>query len=379
MSPVSSSLSFWEKQTYFAPVDILVVGAGLSGLWSAYCLKKRHPSLAVTILERGLIPTGASTRNAGFACFGSLTELMHDVATTGEDKMVQLVSMRYQGLQKIIKTFDTREIEFSLCGGYELIASAEKVSGGLEKEITVINRLLANAIPEDKTFSTANHKITEFGLSNVESLIENKLEGYLHPGRLCQALSKLVHAAGVNIMTGINVNGYAKTGSRIAVNTNLGYEFRTTNLLLCTNAFTPALSTQIDVIPARGQMLLTGEIPGLALRGAFHADEGFYYFRNLGNRVLLGGARNTDFAGETSTNMVTNEHIQAALEQYLRTYIITSVPYVITDRWSGIMAMGGEKMPIVKEIEPNVYCAVRMSGMGVALTPVVGEMVADFF
>ena len=40
------------------------------------------------------------------------------------------------------------------------------------------------------------------------------------------------------------------------------------------------------------------------------------------------------------------------------------------------MAMGSEKMPIIKEVEPNVFCAVRMSGMGVALAPIVGNSVA---
>jgi glycine/D-amino acid oxidase-like deaminating enzyme len=40
------------------------------------------------------------------------------------------------------------------------------------------------------------------------------------------------------------------------------------------------------------------------------------------------------------------------------------------------MGMGNEKLPIVKEVSPNVYCAVRMSGMGVALAPVIGEQIA---
>ena len=41
------------------------------------------------------------------------------------------------------------------------------------------------------------------------------------------------------------------------------------------------------------------------------------------------------------------------------------------------MAMGSEKMPIVKEIQPNIFCCVRMSGMGVALAPVVSQQVAE--
>ncbi|MGZ3840207.1 MAG: FAD-dependent oxidoreductase, partial [Flavisolibacter sp.] len=67
--------SVWEKETFFAPQDVMILGSGFVGLWSAYYLKKKQPALRITILERGLIPTGASTRNAGFACFGSLSEV----------------------------------------------------------------------------------------------------------------------------------------------------------------------------------------------------------------------------------------------------------------------------------------------------------------
>jgi hypothetical protein len=41
------------------------------------------------------------------------------------------------------------------------------------------------------------------------------------------------------------------------------------------------------------------------------------------------------------------------------------------------MAMGNEKMPIVKEVQPNVVCCIRMSGMGVALAPVISQQVAE--
>src|SRR5688572_19776041 len=120
MTEYSSSLSIWEKESFYAGRDIIIIGAGLSGLWSAYHLKKLKPSLSITIVERGLIPSGASTRNAGFACFGSFTELLHDLELMGEDKMLQLVNMRYQGLQQIMKSFNPAETGFTLCGGYEL-------------------------------------------------------------------------------------------------------------------------------------------------------------------------------------------------------------------------------------------------------------------
>ena len=98
-------LSVWESELFFAPKDFIVIGSGFTGLWSAYYLKKRYPDKSVVILERGIIPSGASSRNAGFACFGSFTELESDTQQHGESEMLELVEMRFKGLEKIRKKF----------------------------------------------------------------------------------------------------------------------------------------------------------------------------------------------------------------------------------------------------------------------------------
>src|SRR3954462_6246083 len=121
-------VSIWEKESFYAPQDVIIAGSGFAGLWSALFLKKKNPGLKVTIIDRGLIPTGASTRNAGFACFGSLSEIIYDAKTMGTDKMLQLVEMRYKGLDRITKHFSEKSIDFSLPGGYELYDSGEKVT-----------------------------------------------------------------------------------------------------------------------------------------------------------------------------------------------------------------------------------------------------------
>jgi len=138
------------------------------------------------------------------------------------------------------------------------------------------------------------------------------------------------------------------------------------------------LLPELDIVPARGQVLVTSEITDLPWKGSFHSDEGFYYFRNIGKKVLLGGARNKAFEQEATTQMDITINIQEELERYLNEVVLPKQKgqYTIDYRWSGIMAMGSEKMPIIKEIEPNIFCAVRMSGMGVALAPIVGKSVA---
>jgi cation diffusion facilitator CzcD-associated flavoprotein CzcO len=73
-------LSFWEKSLYFESLDFTIIGAGIVGLSTAIFLKEKFPRSKILILERGYLPSGASTKNAGFACFGSPTELYDDLS-----------------------------------------------------------------------------------------------------------------------------------------------------------------------------------------------------------------------------------------------------------------------------------------------------------
>src|ERR1700678_1311057 len=111
-------VSFWERQSFYARRDVIIVGAGLAGLWSALELHKRDNTLKILILEKGLITEGASTRNAGFACFGGPTELLNDCTLIGEEKMWEITEMRYRGIKKTKAFFKGDDIGLDNCGGY---------------------------------------------------------------------------------------------------------------------------------------------------------------------------------------------------------------------------------------------------------------------
>ena len=165
------AISVWEQSTYFAPKDLVIVGCGFVGLWTAYEAIHQNPRLQITILERGTIPSGASTRNAGFSCFGSVSEHMYDVELMGEAAMIETVKMRYDGLKRIQEVFKAKEIEYNQWGGYELFegkktnknTKASKANKGassdvsalydiskLESDITYLNKILAPALKTPK-------------------------------------------------------------------------------------------------------------------------------------------------------------------------------------------------------------------------------------
>ncbi len=371
-------LSYWEKDAFYGPADVVIAGSGFTGLWTALHLKNKHPDLRVTLIERGSLPTGASTKNAGFACFGSVTELMKDVHESGVEAMLSLVEMRYSGLKRIRKFFSKKEVDFTRSGGYELFPSVSPDRyRELKAHIRWLNHVLDPVLKTKTTFSFADDMIPEMGLSNVSHLIYNQLEGVLHPGKLCKLLLAKVQEAGVSVLTDMEIIHLDEHSRGVTIHTSKGIPLETVKLMICTNGFARQLLPELDVFPRRGQVLLTAPIPGLKIKGCFHFDEGFYYFRNIGDRLLLGGARNTDFESENTEVMETSQGIQSALEKFMGTYLLKDTEFEITDRWTGIMGFGKEKTPLISQISSSTYCAVRLSGMGVALAPVIGERAAQ--
>ncbi len=367
-------LSVWESESFFRPRDYIIIGSGLTGLWAAYYLKKKHPKRTVLILERGIIPSGASTRNAGFACFGSYTELLADENSQGREAMLELVEMRIKGLRKIAKVFDDDEIGYEMLGGYEWVTNEkfpdlDELRSGIDR----MNNLLRPLTDGVKTFQIHEHNKKTFGLGGDGHLIRNRLEGQLHSGKLSEALLQLVQSMGVMLLTNTEIREMKEDSGGVTLTGNLPVTFRAGKVLICTNAFARTLLPELDVKPARGQVLVTAPIDGLKLRGTFHYDEGYYYFRNLDNRILLGGARNKFIEEEETFSSSTSQPVQDELERFLRETIIPGIPYQIEQRWSGTMGMGREKKPVVKMVSNHVACAVRMSGMGVALSPQVAK------
>ncbi|MGV3766570.1 MAG: NAD(P)/FAD-dependent oxidoreductase [Chitinophagaceae bacterium] len=370
--------SIWEDEVFFKEQDVVIVGSGLNGLWAAWHLKQQAPSLDITILERGDIPTGASTRNAGFACFGSAGEMAADLAAMGPEKVWQLAEMRYRGLELIKSTFRAEEIDLHLFGGYEIFDHSQKEQAEQVIELLPeLNRHLATITGNNQVFSTRKELIPHFGFNKIGHLVYNPLEGQLHSGKLVAGLMKKVLGAGVRIMNGFETIRMESSSAGTTLTASNGRTVTGKKVLICNNAFAGELIPELEVVPARGQVLVTAPIEDLKIKGCFHFDEGYYYFRNLGNRVILGGARNSDLNGEETTEMQTSAAIQNKLELFLREVVLPGKSPEITHRWAGIMGMGAEKTPIIREVGKGVFCCVRMSGMGVALAPVAAKKAAE--
>lgn len=367
-----SGLSYWETQAFLKDIELIVIGSGIVGLNAAISYKNKHPAAKVLVLEKGALPSGASSKNAGFACFGSMSELLSDIEKTSEKKVWQTVEMRIKGLEMLKKTLGEKHIEFKQWGGYELFDN-EKLFDYCASNIDYINKKIKRFTGEKNTYSVENKLVQSFGFKKVKGLILNKREGQINTGKMISALIDLARTKGINILNGVSVNAIEDNATHVELATTLG-DIRAKRIIVATNGFANSLLKNEDVKPARAQVLITRPISNLKFKGTFHYDEGFYYFRNVENRILFGGGRNLDFKTETSSELELNPYIHNKLDELLKNVIIPGVKYKVEQRWSGIMGVGSEKKPIIKKVSDNVVCAVRMGGMGVAIGSLVGKL-----
>ncbi|GAB3200365.1 glycine/D-amino acid oxidase-like deaminating enzyme [Pontibacter aydingkolensis] len=371
-------LSFWEKDTYFSNIDVLIIGSGIVGLNAALHLKTTQPKLKILVAERGLLPTGASSKNAGFACFGSPSELLEDLTHHTEDEVFGLVERRWKGLQRLRHNLGDVAIDYHQWGGYELFTDAQQelYTSCLDK-LPYFNTYLQSITGEQNLFQPADSSISDFGFKNVSHLLLSTAEGQIDTGKMILALTQQVQALGVLVLNGLEITDIHDEGTSITAATAQSINLKARAALVATNGFAQKLLPNVQVVPARAQVLITKPIDNLKLKGTFHYDCGYYYFRNIGNRVLFGGGRNLDFTAEETTALGLTELVQHKLEELLSTVILPDTPYEIEHRWSGIMGLGTQKTTIVEQVSERISCAVRMGGMGVAIGSLVGEEGAE--
>ena len=360
------NISYWEHQSFFGPADVAIIGAGLVGLTAALYLKQLRPAWRVVVLERGPLPSGASTKNAGFACFGSISELLEQEK---RGDLQAVVAARWAGLARLRELVSDAGLDYQPVGGYELFRHEETMlAAECRDKIDYFNALLAPVVGHARTFCDASAEAGRFGFGGVGTLLKNEHEGSLDAGRMMRALLARAWAADVPVLTSCAVEAIESTASGHRLRLANGAAVEARQVLLATNAFATELLPELAVTPGRGQVLVTEPLPDVRLAGTFHYDHGYAYFRQLpDHRILLGGGRNLDFGAEATTEPGLTPTVQQYLEDLLREVVVPNQQPRIDFRWSGVMGFGPALAPIIDWVRPGVLAAVRCNGMGVAL------------
>lgn len=357
--------SFWETESFNTSYDLIVIGAGIVGLSSALFYRQHQPDAHILVIDKGTIPEGASTRNAGFACVGSITEHVADMQKETEDNIKKRLQRRYSGLQQLRQTLGDEAIGYDNCGGYELFVSKDAFEEAREY-IPQFNSWLNELVDEEEVYIPRE--------LNGYKVIHNKLEGALHPGKMMQNLVKKVEDENIKLQWNTAAKEIEEKGFVLLEN---GHRLQAEQVLVASNGFTKSLLPDIPIKPARGFVMVSEPWPSNPWIGTFNHDRGYIYFRNIRDRLLLGGGRNIAIEEETLDQFGTNASVKTYLQNFARETLGVPGDLSFEHEWSGIMGFTSSKTPVVKRVDDNCIVAAGLSGMGIAIGMDVGKRSAE--
>ena len=375
---------YWETEHLLRPADITVVGAGIVGMSTALQVKRARPEALVRLLERDPLSSGGTTRNAGFACFGSAGEWLDDLDAVGPHALQGLIRMRAEGLAELIRLLGTEALGLRWTGGWELLNPSEEDARLFDRINTQWKTL--QDLAGDPLHAALGH-LPSRGFRARAAMGPQSgggprccprdsppLGGMIHTGQMVAAFHRALDDAGVQRLHGVEVKGVSFPKGW-TLNTNVG-DLESQRIGLCTNGLAVHLIGGLDVKPVPNRVLVLRVAPGALPEGTYHTDRGYLYMRTLDDRhVLFGGGRHWGFelplppARDEAAEAQWDDRLLAASRQWIQSK-------AVTHRWTGWLGVGPDRRPLIGESQPGLHHAVRMGGMGVAIGARVGRELA---
>ena len=213
------------------------------------------------------------------------------------------VQLRWEGLKALKNWLGTASIDLQMNGSWELFNASEKEAyENAMDNLNMINDKLKTITGNGKCMVEDSNSLANFGFSGFKFAIKNNEEGQINTALLSKKAELSLAQDGVEILRGVSFKSYVESTADVTLNTSIG-EIKCGQLLFCSNGFSKRHIPQFDVQPARAQVLITKPIENLKINGTFHMDRGYYYFRNINGRILLGEEDNSILKKKTQINL----------------------------------------------------------------------------
>jgi gamma-glutamylputrescine oxidase len=362
-------LSYWDIH-YYKEHDYLILGGGIVGITTAIQLKYSQPWKSVLVIDESWLGGGASSKNAGFVCIGSPTEIMDDILHEGEDLASELIARRWEGTKRLLSIVPQEKMDYQKVGGLEVFDQEFQFKN---LDLPYLNSVLENVTKVENYFSLDDQNISD---SFHTKGIFMAAEGRINPKKMMEFLYQKAISLGVHFLN--------DTIEEIDQSKNIVYTTKHGKLLfgrcgITLNGYINKLLPESKVTPARNLVLITNDLPEIKWDHVVHYNQGYVYFRRIGDKILLGGARNLDKDNEYSHHLEVNNKIEFYLLDFLKHKICAHHSNVeVLHQYIGILGFGESKIPKLKPLNSNICIASGMGGMGVAIGSQIGKELADF-
>ncbi|WP_327296795.1 MULTISPECIES: FAD-dependent oxidoreductase [unclassified Streptomyces] len=368
---VNGGISFWyadrgtplarEPLPGDASTDVVIVGGGYTGLWTAYYLKKAVPFLNITVLEARFCGYGASGRNGGWL-YNGIAGRDRYAKLHGHDAAVRLQQAMNDTVAEVVKTAADESIDADIQQGGVLEVAHTPAQLQRLKDFHSVEIAFGET---DRTLHGARETAERIRVTGAVGSTWTPHGARLHPAKLVQGLAETVEALGVTIHESTPVTEIRPKHAVTPYGT-----VRAPYILRCTEGYTAGLKgARRSWLPMNSSMIATEPLPqavwdtigwegGETLGDMAHAY--MYAQRTADGRIALGGrgvpyrygsrAARADRAGRTEPATID------ALREILVRFFPATAGVRIDHAWSGVLGV------------PRDWCATvtldRSTGLG---------------
>lgn len=348
--------------------DVVIIGGGFTGIGAAITLAKNN--INVALLEANEIGSGASGRNGGLVCSGFrhdqkwLENKLGDIAAHNLWEISQLAKSH---LQSLINTYD---IEADYASGLLFAAHNERMLNWLiEDKEHLENKYNYKQLNFLDNENCANSLSTNAYCGGVIDMGA----GRIHPLKLLYGMYDAAVNLGANIYENSKALEYVEKNGNVEIKHENGI-FKAKKLIICGDGYLNNFNKNIEakVLPIYSFVIATEKLDYDILKNVNGAmDTKFvvnYFQKTADNRLIFGGGEKysaiwpNDVASFVRKNML---KIYPQLEK-------TKVEYA----WGGALGITSNRLPFVRALSNNVFCASGYSGQGVLLAPFFGDIMA---
>jgi glycine/D-amino acid oxidase-like deaminating enzyme len=353
--------------------DLLVVGAGFTGLWAAIEARIADPSCDVVLVDAERVAFGATGRNGGFVSESLTHGLAHGLSLWPQE-LPELLRLGRENVAEIAAFVATEGIDadLRLCGK-TTVATAPHHLGALEEAAALNARYGEDVTILDRAEMQDDvHSPTYLG-----GLRQRSGGGLVDPAALAWGLLGAAKARGVRVFEGTGIRSMRRHGGAVEAATDHG-SIRARQVLLATNAYPPLLRRlRARLLPIYDHVLVTEPLSASAraslgwteAQGLTDVGNQFHYYRlTPDDRVLWGGYDAIYYYGSRTDAAREQRDASHALlaQQFVQTFPqLEGVRF--THRWAGLIDSTSRFTPVFgTALGGLVAYSVGYTGLGVA-------------
>jgi glycine/D-amino acid oxidase-like deaminating enzyme len=391
MAVANGQISFWWQQLGLPEprpslagsidADVCIVGAGFTGLWTAYYLKKANPDARVVVLEQRFAGFGASGRNGGW-CVNSITGGRERYeASHGHAAALAFQQAMNDTVDEVVAVADAEGIEADIVKGGEFTVAYHPAQAARMRAFYEAEARWPNTDIELLSAVQAGERIA---VANALGATWQPHCARVHPAKLVRGLAEVVERLGVQIYEGTAVTEIAAGQAR----TDFGV-VRAAAIIRATEGFTANIHGEHRTwLPMNSSMIVTEPLAeevwaqlgwtGAETLGDF-AHVYMYAQRTADDRIAFGG-RGVPYryGSRVDTDGATQPRTIESLAALLRQFFPAAAEAAIDHAWSGVLGVPRDWTATVGfDPRTGLGWAGGYVGTGVATTNLAGRTLAD--